>query len=61
MSKYGHVTGTKREKPGASTWYQAIEEATLREVERRWEERAAIEMVLRDIPRHLREQEEDEE
>ena len=32
MSK-GHVTGTKREKPGSTDWFREIEAETLRRVE----------------------------
>jgi hypothetical protein len=31
--KRGHVTGTKVEKPGASNWYAAIEEANIQAAE----------------------------
>lgn len=31
--KFGHVTGTKQEKKGASDWYKAIEAANIQAVE----------------------------
>lgn len=34
--KYGHVTGTKRERRGASDWYKAIEEEHIRRIEAEW-------------------------
>jgi hypothetical protein len=34
--KHGHVTGTKREKKGATGWYRAIEEENLRKIEAEW-------------------------
>jgi hypothetical protein len=35
--KHGHVTGTKREKKGASDWYKQIEEENIRKVEAAWQ------------------------
>jgi hypothetical protein len=35
--KRGHVTGTKRERRGASDWYKQIEEATIRKIEAEWQ------------------------
>jgi len=34
--KRGHVTGTKRERRGASDWYKQIEEESIRKVEAQW-------------------------
>ena len=34
--KRGHVTGTKREKKGASDWYKAIQEEHLKRIEAAW-------------------------
>ena len=34
--KRGHVKGTKQEKPGASDWYKAIEQANLDRIEQEW-------------------------
>lgn len=31
--QHGHVTGTKKEKPGSADWYAALEAATLRRLE----------------------------
>ena len=39
--KMGHVTGTKKEKKGASDWYRKIEEETIRKVEAEWAARQA--------------------
>lgn len=35
--KYGHVTGTKRERTGSSDWYKELEEATIRKIEAEWQ------------------------
>ena len=35
--KRGHVTGTKRERRGASDWYKQIEEAMIRKIEAEWQ------------------------
>lgn len=35
--KRGHVTGSKRERTGASDWYKQIEEAAIRKVEAQWQ------------------------
>jgi hypothetical protein len=35
--KRGHVTGTKRERQGASNWYKAIEAETLKRIEAEWQ------------------------
>ena len=34
--KYGHVTGTKRERKGSTDWYKAIEAANLARIEEAW-------------------------
>ena len=34
--KRGHVTGHKHEKPGASDWYKAIEQANIDRIEKEW-------------------------
>jgi hypothetical protein len=34
--KYGHVTGTKRERTGSSKWYTAQEEEHIRKIEAEW-------------------------
>ena len=39
--KHGHVTGTKREKKGASDWYKAIEEENIRKIEAEWQAKQA--------------------
>ncbi len=41
MAKRGHVTGHKRERKGASDWYRDQEEANIRRVEAKWQEREA--------------------
>ena len=41
--KRGHVTGTKRERTGASDWYKAIEEEQIRRIEEEWQLKQAIE------------------
>ena len=38
--KRGHVTGTKREKPG-NDWYRAIEEEAIRKIEAEWQAKQA--------------------
>lgn len=48
---HGHVTGKKRERKGAADWYQDIERKHLERIEREWEERLAVALVLRQIPR----------
>ena len=35
--KHGHVTGTKKERKGASDWYKAIEEENIRRIEAEWQ------------------------
>jgi hypothetical protein len=35
--KRGHVTGTKRERTGASDWYKAIEAANIQKIEAEWQ------------------------
>jgi hypothetical protein len=35
--KRGHVTGTKRERTGASSWYKAIEAEHLKRIESEWQ------------------------
>ena len=35
--KRGHVTGTKRERKGASDWYKTIEEENIRKIEAEWQ------------------------
>jgi hypothetical protein len=35
--KHGHVTGTKRERRGASDWYKQIEEENIRKIEAEWQ------------------------
>ena len=37
--KDGHVTGTKRERTGASDWYKQLEEANIRRIEAEWQVR----------------------
>ena len=49
--KYGHVTGLKNEKPGASDWYKAIEQANLDHITQEWAafaqaEAAAIDQIV---------------
>jgi hypothetical protein len=39
--KHGHVTGTKRERKGASDWYKAIEEENIRRIEAEWQAKEA--------------------
>jgi hypothetical protein len=39
--KHGHVTGTKREKKGASDGYKAIEEENIRKIEAEWQAKQA--------------------
>ena len=34
--KHGYVTGTKKEKKGASDWYRKIEEENIRKIEAAW-------------------------
>jgi hypothetical protein len=34
--KYGHVTGHKKERKGASDWYREVEEANIRKIEAEW-------------------------
>jgi hypothetical protein len=33
----GHVTGTKKERKGASDWYKHIEEENIRRIETEWQ------------------------
>ena len=35
--KYGHVTGKKKERKGATDWYKQIEEENIRRIEAEWE------------------------
>ena len=35
--KRGHVTGSKRERQGASAWYKAIEAEHLKRIEAEWQ------------------------
>jgi hypothetical protein len=37
--QHGHVTGTKKERKGASDWYKAIEEENIRKIEAEWQAR----------------------
>lgn len=37
--KRGHVTGSKRERTGASDWYKQMEEANIRKIEAEWQAR----------------------
>ena len=37
--KRGHVTGTKRERTGASDWYKQIEEANHPRIEAEWQKK----------------------
>jgi hypothetical protein len=37
--KWGHVTGHKRERKGASDWYKPIEEENIRRIEAEWQAR----------------------
>ena len=39
--KHGHVTGTKKERKGATDWYQAIEEENIRRIEAEWQAKHA--------------------
>ena len=39
--KRGHVTGTKRERKGASDWYKELEEANIRQIEAEWQAKQA--------------------
>ena len=39
--KRGHVTGTKRERKGASDWYREREEENIRKVEAEWQAKQA--------------------
>ncbi len=39
--KHGHVTGTKKERKGASEWYRTIEEANIRRIEAEWHAKQA--------------------
>ncbi len=39
--KYGHVTGTKREKKGSTDWYKAIEAEHLKRIEAEWQAKQA--------------------
>ena len=41
--KRGHVTGTKRERTGASDWYKAIEAEHIQRIEQEWQLKQAIE------------------
>lgn len=34
--KYGHVTGTKKERKGASDWYKQIEEENIARITAEW-------------------------
>ena len=34
--KYGHVTGTKREKRGSTDWYKSIEQANIDRITKEW-------------------------
>ena len=36
MSKYGHITGQKREKKNSSAWYKTVEAENLKRIEREW-------------------------
>lgn len=40
--KYGHVTGTKRERTGASDWYRQIEEEHIRRIETQWQAKEQV-------------------
>ena len=35
--KRGHVTGTKKERKGATDWYREIEEENIRKIEADWQ------------------------
>ena len=35
--KRGHVTGTKKERKGATDWYKAIEAENLKRIEAEWQ------------------------
>jgi hypothetical protein len=37
--KYGHVTGEKKERKGATDWYKHIEEENIRKIEAEWQAR----------------------
>jgi hypothetical protein len=37
----GHVTGTKKERKGASDWYRKYEQENLERIERAWAAKAA--------------------
>ena len=39
--KRGHVTGTKKEKKGASDWYKQIEEENIHKIEAAWQAKQA--------------------
>lgn len=41
--KRGHVTGTKRERQGASDWYKTIEAEHIQRIEQEWQLTQAIE------------------
>ena len=34
--QHGHVTGTKKERKGASDWYKKIEAENLKQIEAAW-------------------------
>jgi len=41
--KHGHVTGTKKEKKGAQSWYASIEQANIDRIMKEWEAKQAQE------------------
>lgn len=55
--KYGHVTGTKRERKGASNWYREIEEENIRRIEAAWAAKAEAEYHAQAGHRNLTEAE----
>ena len=47
--KRRHVSGTKRERTGASDWYKAIEEEHIRSIEQEWQ----VKQAMKSTTRHL--------
>jgi len=39
--RYGHVTGHKKERKGATDWYREIEQANIDRITKEWQEREA--------------------
>lgn len=52
MMKFGHTTGTKQEKNGASDWYKAIEAANIQAVED--QERALVTALATQVGNAVR-------